>query len=525
MILGDPARASETAPAERRDRLTIDEIFRRAVKRRPDALALADAANRESFTVGAPRRLSYAEADRAAAAIAGRLRDMGLPTDTIVGVQLPNIVENILTILGILRAGMIAAPLPLLWRRADAVAALARIGAKALVTCGRVGNFDHGQFAMTVAADVFSVRYVCGFGTNLSDGIVSFDDLLTATPNPAPTFASDIRDDAVRHLAAVTFDVGEGGVVPVARNHAELLAGGLAVVLESGLAENANILSTIPPASFAGLCLTLLPWLLGGGTLVLHHPFDVGVWIRQRREDHCGTLVLPAPVALQLGDTSAFAVDRPASVIAAWHAPENFSASPAWRDPHVALVDVPIFGEVAVIPSCRGTDGRPRPLSLGAIRVPHGSLDGAVVAELTRTAAGTAAWRGPMVPHQPFPPGIERSGLPYFKIGPQGWLDSGYVCRLNSVADAIMVNAPPAGVVNVGGYRFVLRDLQDLVSRIDSAATVAALPDRILGRRLIGTAVDHATVQAVLNTVGVNPLVVAAFGDRGDPDDAKSDAA
>ena len=53
-------------------------------------------------------------------AIAGRLRRMGLPTDAIVGIQLPNIVENILTILGVLRAGMIAAPLPLLWRRADA---------------------------------------------------------------------------------------------------------------------------------------------------------------------------------------------------------------------------------------------------------------------------------------------------------------------------------------------------------------------------------------------------------------------
>ena len=38
---------------------------------------------------------------------------MALPTDSIVGIQLPNIVENILAILGVLRAGMIAAPLPL----------------------------------------------------------------------------------------------------------------------------------------------------------------------------------------------------------------------------------------------------------------------------------------------------------------------------------------------------------------------------------------------------------------------------
>ncbi len=63
---------------------------------------------------------------------------MGLSADDVIGIQLPNIIESILTILGVMRAGMIAAPLPLLWRRADAVAALGRIGVKALITCGRV---------------------------------------------------------------------------------------------------------------------------------------------------------------------------------------------------------------------------------------------------------------------------------------------------------------------------------------------------------------------------------------------------
>ena len=118
----------------------------------------------QAFTDGPPLRLTYAEADRMISAIAGRLRRMGLTTDAIVGIQMPNIVENILTILGVLRAGLIAAPLPLLWRRADAVTALARVGAKALITCRRVGDFEHCQFATRVAAEVFSIRYVCGFG-------------------------------------------------------------------------------------------------------------------------------------------------------------------------------------------------------------------------------------------------------------------------------------------------------------------------------------------------------------------------
>ena len=360
---------------------TIDALFRARVAGSPEAPALADAANRSSFTDGAPHRLTYAEADRAVAAIAARLRGMGLPSDAIVGIQLPNIAENILVLLGVLRAGMIAAPLPLLWRRADAVAALARIGAKALITCGRVGAFPHAQLAMGVAADVFSIRYVCAFGQNLPDGVVPLDDLLApGGGDPVPP-ADDARsDDADTCLAAITFDVGDGGVVPVARTHRELLAGGMAVARESALTRDFGVLSTIAPASFSGICLTLLPWLIGGGILSLHHPFDPGLLLEQRRADRCGALIVPGPLAFRLAETGAFAVESAASVIAAWRSPEQLAASATWREPDVTFTDVSIFGEAGMIPARRGAAGRPWPL-----RANEGAVD------LAHTEAGTLA--------------------------------------------------------------------------------------------------------------------------------------
>jgi AMP-binding enzyme len=512
MILGAPATAA--AQSDGASSVTIDDIFRGQARRRPGAPALIDAANRATFTDGSPRRLTYADADRIVTAIAERLRQMELPTDSVIAIQLPNIVENILATLAVWRAGMIAATLPLLCRRTDAVAALARIGAKALITCGRVGGFDHGQFAMTVGADVFSIRYVCGFGTNLPDGIVSFEDLFAIELDAAPAADRERRRNAAAHVAVITFDVGDGGIVPVARSHAELLAGGLAVLLESALARDANILSTIPPSSFAGMCLTLLPWALCGGTLVLHHPFDPGILRGQAQGERCDTLILPGPVAFRLAAAGAFAVEGPASVIAAWRAPERFVASPAWRESGIMLVDVPIFGEAGLAPARRGPGGRPSPIPAGPMRAPRGSADGVVVAELTRTDTGTVALRGPMVPHLSFPPGIEVSGLPYFKIGPGGLVDSGYTCRIDSVTEAIVATGPPSGIVNVGGYRFPLHDLQEIVRRVDGDAKVAALPDPVIGQRLIGNAADRDTMQAALNLVGVNPLVVAAFRDR-----------
>jgi hypothetical protein len=503
MIPGDPA------PAHSEKSATIDALFRSRVRRHPHAVALVDPDNRETFTDGAPRRLTYAQADRAVTAITGRLRQMALPPDAIIGVQLPNIAENILVLLGILRAGMIAAPLPLLWRRADAVAALARVGAKALITCGHVGAFNQCQSAMTVAADVFSIRYVCAFGKNLPDDVVPLDDLLHTDHSARPP--DDARHDATAHVAAVTFDVTENGVVAVARNHAELFAGGLAVLLESGLAEGAAILSAIAPASFGGLCQTLLPWLMSGGTLVLHHAFEPGVLARQRRQERCDTLVLPGPVALRLASSAVFALGGPATMIAAWRAPERLADSAAWREPDAPLVDVSIFGEAALVASRRGADGKPAPLPHGRVVAPHGRADAITVAELTRSDAGTLTVRGPMVPHHAFPPGIERSGLPYFRIGHGGLVDTGYACRIDPLGNALVLTGAPAGVVSVGGYRFPLRNLQDVIRRIDPDATLGALPAPLIGQRLAGHAADRATMQAALTAVGVNPLVVAAF--------------
>jgi hypothetical protein len=523
MILGDPAAAAPS-PQQNQRRVTIDEVFHRIALRQPDTPALIDAPNRAAFTDGAPRRLTYAEADRMVAAIAGRLRRMGISTDSIIGIQLPNIAENFLTILGVLRAGMIAAPLPLLWRRADAIAALARIGGKALITCGHVGSFNHCQFAMRIASEVFSIRYVCGFGQQLPDGVVPFDDLFTAEKlDPIPPLDRDRQNTAAAHIALITFDVGENGIVPVARNHLEILAGGLAVTLESRLAQDAAILSTLAPSSFAGISLTLLPWLLGAGTLVLHHPFDAEVLARQSREEKCRTLILPGAVALRLAEAAAFARDGIGTVIGAWRSPERLVTSPIWREREAALVDVPIFGEAGFVAARRVAGGRAAPIPFGPVVAPRGSASAVVVAELVRTAASTVAIRGPMVPHHAFPPGIERSGLPYFKIDRSGFVDTGYTCRVDSVTKGMMVTGSPSGIVSVGGYRFPLHELQEAVGRIDAGATLAALPDPLIGQRLIGNAANRGVVQAALNAVGVNPIVAAAFRDRSErPDAARS---
>jgi hypothetical protein len=128
--------------------------------------------------------------------------------------------------------------------------------------------------------------------------------------------------------------------------------------------------------------------------------------------------------------------------------------------------------------------------------------------EIVATPADTVALRGLMVPRAPFPPGAERSHHPCLEIAPSGLVDTGYSCRPNS--DTMVVSAPPSGTVSVGGARFILDELQDLVRE----AGGGTLADAMLGHRLAGNAVDPAAVREALQRIGASPLLVGAFCER-----------
>ena len=55
---------------------------------------------------------------------------------------------------------------------ADAAAALSRVAARALIGCQRIGDTVHGDLAMHIAMETFTIRFLCGFGENLPDGVV-----------------------------------------------------------------------------------------------------------------------------------------------------------------------------------------------------------------------------------------------------------------------------------------------------------------------------------------------------------------
>ena len=425
--------------------------FGRILARQPDQLALIDPPDKLRVTGQPPRRLTFAQADRAVSALAAHFIDAGLPANSVIAVQLPNTIELVLTVLAAYRAGLIVALLPQLWRQAELTVAINRTGARAIVAMGHIDGVDHADLAMNAAAEVFSVRHVCGFGSNLPEGMVPLD---IAVDRKIDNSRLAVQDS--RRAALVTFEASGSGFLAVPRTHVNLIAAGLAVFLESELPQSATILSALAPSSFAGLTSSFVMWLLSGGTLALHHPFDEDVLAQQIETERCDTLVAPAPLALRMAEAGVLSsMPSLRHVVGLWRVPEQVGSSALWPDngrPDDGRLPVRRSGSFRRLAG-RRTAPLPRscPVLTGRrLEVPISSTAG----EIVLTPNGTLGLRGPMVPIAAYAPS-ERPSDALGSLSQPDFVDTGYAARIDRATGTIAITAPPAGVMAVGGYRFL----------------------------------------------------------------------
>jgi hypothetical protein len=489
---------------------TLDGLFRRILARKPDAPALLDPLNKQRVTGQPPRRLTFAQADRAISALSAHFIEAGLPNNSVIAVQLPNTVEFMLTVLAAHRAGLVVALLPLLWRQAELTVALNRTGARAIVTTSKIDGVSHADLAMNAAAEAFSIRHVCGFGSELPEGMASLE---LALETQSATSRAVVQDG--RKAAMISFDVTADGFRPVPRTHLNLIAGGLALSLESDVPQGSTVMSAFAPSSFAGLTSSLVIWLLSGGALALHHPFDAEVLEQQITEQACETLVAPAQLALRLAEIDVAArMPSLRNVIGLWRAPEQVASSAAWTSEHAILTDVYLFGEAGLFGARRTAgDGTPAAILPGPHGAPREVPGSSIAGEIFLTPRGTLALRGPMVTPAAYAPASPASES-LVAQPPRDYVDTGYAARLDRSTGAICITAPPSGIMAVGGYRFLSQDLQEWARRLGQGALLTALPDRLSGHRLAGRAQDNARAREALGELGLNPLMVEAFRDR-----------
>ena len=111
-------------------------------------------------------------------------------------------------------------------------------------------------------------------------------------------------------------------------------------MLEGRIGQDSSILSAGALSSLAGLATALMPWLLSGGTLSLHHELDADSFAAQCHADTIDTAVVPGPLVPQMAEAGLFDNDALRSVLGVWRAPERAGTGSAWRHASAKLVDL-----------------------------------------------------------------------------------------------------------------------------------------------------------------------------------------
>ena len=297
MILDDAATIERHTRAGWWGHTTVHDLFDACVAARPDQLALVDAPNRGSFTYGTPLELTYREADLAVDRLAAALLAAGVRRDSIVVVQLPNVVEIVLAFLACARLGAIVSPVMMAYRERD----LGRIVAHLKPECVIGSSIFKQQRPLDL------LRPLCrdAGATLLALGEGALADLTRAEFDAASLaqYRANLRVDAndivTMHWTSGT--TGDPKCVP--RSHNQWHGTGTCCTDVGRLQPGDRLLAPMQMVHTAGYSGLVMPWLEVQGTVFLHQPFDMAVFLEQleqRRINH--TVAAPAMLNALLRD-------------------------------------------------------------------------------------------------------------------------------------------------------------------------------------------------------------------------------
>jgi acyl-CoA synthetase (AMP-forming)/AMP-acid ligase II len=475
--------------------LTIDEAVRRAAEQRPEMPALADPPNRDVIFGGAPNRLTWREVDQAIDSLAAQLRSMGAEANVAVGIQLPNVVELVLTILACGRIGAVAVPFPIQHRRHELEYGFRAASVKIVVTGGRPERPDQLETVAGLAADPEAPVRVAAFGSETVEGATRLTlDAAASTLVDTPT-----GPDEVLTVCWTSGTTGTPKGVP--RTPSMWLASGYFQVEELDLDHDDRLLCPFPVVNMAGIGGMLVPWAIVGCALYLHQPLDLPVFLGQlTSEEVTYTVAPPALLNMLLADESA--VDRVdlshVRKIASGAAPLDPWMVEGWDALGVEIVNVFGSNEGAALLSTAASVPDPtnrarffpRP---SAERVEVRLVDLVSDEEITETGRpGELRFRGPTV----FGGYLESTGAEfddagYYRTGDIfEWADTSsdpWLLRFVDRAKDIIIR---------GGMNISAAELEGLVTGHESVADCAVIgyDDPTLGERVgifVTPASDH----------------------------------
>lgn len=273
---------------------TVDQVFRRAVAARPDHEALVDPPNRPELIGDPARRLTFAQVDDHVNAMAAAFRALGVGRDDVVVSQLPNLVEGVICFLACARLGAILSPAAIAYRAHELRQILPSVAPKVILTAANFHGHDHAaMFAELKAEGAHAAEIVC-LGASAPVGAHALEGLLAEHAGAAVEAPADL--DAAEVLTVCWTSGTEARPKGVPRHHDHWMANGATLVEAASLTRDDAILNPFPLINIAAFGGMVMPWLMAQCRLAQHHPFDLGVFLRQLQEEKISYTVAPPAV-------------------------------------------------------------------------------------------------------------------------------------------------------------------------------------------------------------------------------------
>ena len=511
MILTDRTLIESYSKSGQWGEITLLSLFYSLAERSPDRLALADPPNREQIAGGPPRRLTFAEVTTAIRNLSQVFRSLNLEPDDVIAFQLPNTVEQVVVLLAAWECGLIATPLPLLWREYELNSALPLVAPKALITCSKISGRDHGALMCATAAGNMSIRAVLAFGDDANDGVIGLDSIFESADEDA-TGGASAHQVGANDVATICWVGGETDTpCPVPRSHNQWIAAGMMMLLEADIDNKSVLLCAYPLSGLVPIGVFFVPWLMSGGTLHLHHPFDVAVYSEQMRNEGVTFAGLPPAVIDALKAKGAFDEGGVAEALPGlaciWPGPLlPKDAEDRAADLMTKVIDVRALGEMVYVARRRVAGETPGLLPHGDLTYPSSQTNGAVLLQTrvkggisnNRQAAsllsGDLLIRSPMMFDSYFPAQAEGTDEPLVAKDPQGYVNTGFRCILQGqTVPKIEIVRRNTNVIFHGGLSVSAQELDRLYGEYEGVLDAAAFAfdDPVMGERIMAAIVPE----------------------------------
>ena len=252
---------------------------------RPQQLAVRDQPNREELTGDPPLSLNWAELDAASESLALQLQALGVAADDRLIVQLPNIVELLVTYYAASKLGAVVSPVPVQYGSHELRGIAQTLEPAALITLGR----SRKDALALVAREDLEDLSVFAFGSELQ---------LTTQP-PSSRCRREPAD--ANKILSVCWTSGTTGTPKgVPRSHNMWLATARCTIAAGGYSPDDRLLNPFPLVNMAALGGFLFPAALLGCAIVLHQPLDPPLFLRQMQDERVTFTIAPPPLLNQL---------------------------------------------------------------------------------------------------------------------------------------------------------------------------------------------------------------------------------